>query len=112
MQTIYQIDKKDLQEVLSQIVLSTLADIPKAKEEPRPDRITIDEAAELTGLKIPQIYKLTHRREIPFKKFGKRLVFSRREIQQWIDYRTQVPKPSNIVENAICESAARKSLSR
>jgi hypothetical protein len=42
MQTIYQIDAKDLTEVLANIIRETISNIPKPKEESRPDRIDID----------------------------------------------------------------------
>jgi len=105
MQTIYQIDKNDLTEVISAIVRDAINNIPKPKEEPRPDRIDIDDVSLITGLKVPQIYKLTHRSEIPFKKFGKRLVFSRREILQWVEHQTKQPIKRTAVEEGISASA-------
>ncbi len=108
MQTIYQIDKNDLTEVISKIVLETIQNIPKPKAELLNDRIEIDEVMEITGLKKPQLYKLTHLMEIPFKKFGKRLVFSRREIIQWMENRTHRPVPSQNTINAIALSASAK----
>jgi excisionase family DNA binding protein len=59
----------------------------------------------ITGLKVPQIYKLTHRSEIPFKKFGKRLIFSRKEILQWVEYKTLIPTKKMSVEDSISHSA-------
>lgn len=105
MQTIYQIDKNDLTEVISAIVRDAISNIPKPKEEPRLDRIDVDEVSVITGLKIPQIYKLTHRNEIPFKKFGKRLVFSRKEILQWVERQTKQPMKRTAVEEALSASA-------
>lgn len=109
MQTIYQIDKNDLTEVIANIVRETIQNLPKPKEDVKVDRIDIDEVSLLTGLKIPQIYKLTHRNEIPFKKFGKRLVFSRKEVCQWIDYQTKHPSKKTVIDSIAASAEAKES---
>ncbi len=55
---------------------------------PLSDRITVDEAMTLTGLTRSSLYKLTMNNGIPFSKYGKRLVFSRKQLAEWIDKRT------------------------
>jgi excisionase family DNA binding protein len=60
----------------------------------KPDKCTITEAEEVTGLKKSAIYKKTMKGDIPFRKFGRRLVFSRKELQVWIDSQT-IRKPGN-----------------
>jgi len=60
---------------------------------PLSDRITVDEAMTLTGLTRSSLYKMTMTNNIPFSKYGKRLVFSRKQLQEWIDRRT-VPADS------------------
>jgi excisionase family DNA binding protein len=72
---------------------------------PARDRITVEEAMAMTGLTRSSLYKMTMTRTIPFSKYGKLLVFSRQELQNWIDRRT-VP-----VINAESEMAARLSKS-
>lgn len=47
--------------------------------------LTIDELAELTGLKKATIYAKRTNRELPAYKFGRELRFRRDEIQRWID---------------------------
>lgn len=42
-------------------------------------------AVEITGLARRTIYKLTHRREIPYRRVGGRLYFRRSELETWID---------------------------
>lgn len=44
----------------------------------------IDEIVVLTGLSKSSIYKLTSARKIPHFKSGKRLIFDRREIMDWL----------------------------
>jgi excisionase family DNA binding protein len=57
--------------------------------QPEPsDRIGIDEACNLTGYRKPTIYKLSFNGAIPCTRFGKRLVFSRKELSAWMKERT------------------------
>lgn len=53
-----------------------------------PDEIDIHEVSRLTGDKISKIYKDTMNNDIPHSKRGKKLVFSRREVKQWLQDRT------------------------
>ncbi|EJL6346535.1 helix-turn-helix domain-containing protein [Vibrio cholerae] len=47
--------------------------------------MTVNECAQYTGLSVSYLYKLTHRKLIPFfKPMGKRLYFKRTEIDQWL----------------------------
>ncbi len=45
----------------------------------------VEDVAKVLGLAIGTIYNLTSRREIPFKKRGKRLYFVPDEILNWIE---------------------------
>ena len=58
------------------------------KPEPLPDRINIKEASKVTGLTLPTIYSKVHLGTIPFKKYGSKLVFSRKALLQWMEERT------------------------
>lgn len=52
---------------------------------PSKEIMTVEDCADYTGLSKSYIYKLTHRKEIPFfKPMGKRLYFKRTEIKQWL----------------------------
>jgi excisionase family DNA binding protein len=66
----------------------TTPQVPEIKEKPREDRTGIDEISKFTGLSNSQIYKLTSQNKIPHRKFGKRLVFSRKEVKQWLEEKT------------------------
>ncbi|HNQ82020.1 MAG TPA: helix-turn-helix domain-containing protein [Bacteroidales bacterium] len=46
--------------------------------------LTIREAAEVIHLSVPTIYGLVQRQDIPVCKKGKRLYFSRQELNDWI----------------------------
>lgn len=51
--------------------------------------LTIDELAELTGLKRATIYAKRSRRELPAYKFGRELRFRRSEIETWMQTKRQ-----------------------
>ncbi len=61
---------------------------PEEIEVHKDDRTGIEEIQELTGLSYSQIYKLTSKNAIPHRKFGKRLVFSRNEVKDWMNEQT------------------------
>lgn len=46
--------------------------------------LTIEEAAEFTGLTISWLYNLTHTKEIPHYKRGRKLYFDRVELDEWL----------------------------
>lgn len=46
--------------------------------------LTLDELAELLSIPRNTIYAKTSRREIPFLKVGRRLMFDRHEIEKWL----------------------------
>lgn len=56
---------------------------PISIESPH-DLILLKEACELTNSSKSKIYKLTRLKQIPFQKYGSRLVFSKRELIAWM----------------------------
>ena len=53
---------------------------------PAADRpLNISEAAEFLSLTKGSLYGKVHKRELPFRKQGKRVYFDRDELIQWID---------------------------
>lgn len=104
------------------VILSELADIrsevrklrqpePPAKQ---PENLTIDQAIELlqdNGLPITraQIYKLSHLGKIPASRIGKRLVFSRKSLLNWIESRkVEKVSPATIAAEKLARSAQRR----
>jgi excisionase family DNA binding protein len=63
-------------------------------KQPLADRCTLPEALEITALSKSKLYKLTSTNEIPHKRFGNRLIFSRRELLDWIESNT-MDKPDH-----------------
>lgn len=66
-------------------LLQLLANSSHAKPLPCLKKLlSVGEVAELLGYKVSNIYALTHRREIPFMKKGRKLWFNENEIQEWV----------------------------
>jgi excisionase family DNA binding protein len=57
---------------------------PLEKNE-RNEYLSIQEASELIHLAIPTIYGLTHNSSIPHIKKGRKLLFKRSELKEWMD---------------------------
>ncbi|WP_018479361.1 helix-turn-helix domain-containing protein [Pontibacter roseus] len=88
---------------------SLLLDIKHINNQtpPKPDRCSFDEALEITGLSKSKLYKLTASKEVPHKRYGNRLIFSRKELANWVEEQT-VEKSSNDSILALAASAKRK----
>ena len=61
-----------------------------------PDILKIDQALNFLSLQgwpttKQTIYNLVFKKEIPYRKVGRRVVFSRKELLQWIESRTVRP---------------------
>ena len=46
--------------------------------------LNVQQASEFVGLKIPTVYALVSQRKIPFSKQGKKLMFLKSELIQWV----------------------------
>lgn len=74
-------------------ILPKLADFRRKNEPVETDGMNVEDAARfLTEQGIPTtratLYNLVYKNTIPYKKFGRRTVFSRRELLAWIESRT------------------------
>jgi len=67
-------------ESIEQLLMQRNKSMPTESE----DLFNIKQAAEFIGLKLPTIYSLVSRSEIPSMKKGNRLYFSKRELTDWI----------------------------
>ena len=61
----------------------------KQPEPEKSERVLLPEACNITGLSKSKIYKLVMDQKIPFAKFGRRLVFSRKQLQDWVKENTK-----------------------
>ena len=77
-------------------VLPKLADFRRKNEPVETDGMTVEDAARfMTGQGIPttraSLYNLVYKNAIPHRKFGRRTIFSKKELLEWIESRTVRP---------------------
>lgn len=97
-------------EQLNSIIFNAVSRALNKKPEPQqlPDRCGFGDALEITGLSKSKLYKLTASNEIPHKRFGSRLIFSRKELLTWLESQTVDKHDSSEVHLALARSARRK----
>lgn len=87
MTNIVQLNFAELQTAVRDAVRDAIQEIKSIPDIPEPkDECGVDGAEEETGLLRSAIYKLCMADcpdPIPHKKFGKKLVFSRKELREW-----------------------------
>lgn len=105
--------------IFSQVPISELVNLIASelelrisKPEYRPplqDEIGIDEAAQVTGRKKSTIYRDSMNGVIPCGRRGKRLIFSRKDLQEWMRCNTvtKTVRSSKVLSN-LSESALNK----
>lgn len=98
------------QEQLSLIIRAEFTKLLNNKPEPQqlPDRCTFDDALEITGVSKSKLYKLTSSNEIPHKRYGNRLIFSRKELAEWVESQTVDSHDTGSITVALARSARRK----
>lgn len=52
--------------------------------------LTIQETAEFLRLPVNSLYKYTSQRKIPYLKFGKRILFDRNKLDEWLEQHSKV----------------------
>ena len=55
-----------------------------AKDNSENDLLNIQEVAKKLNLAVPSIYGLVHRRQIPYIKRGKKLIFENSQVEEWL----------------------------
>ena len=95
-------------------ILPKLADFRRKNEPVETDGMNVDDAARfITEQGIPTtratLYNLVYKEAIPYKKFGRRTVFSKRELLDWIESRTVTRESRNAeASRRLAASANRK----
>lgn len=73
------------QKEIEQIAAAVVEAISRATPICQKEFLTLEEAAQYTGLKKSALYKLTHNKIIPFSKpNGKMCYFRRTDIEDWM----------------------------
>ena len=107
---IVQLDYNDLHAAIKNCLIESIEEIKNLPtQEEKPDKCTLSETVEITGLKSSALYKLTMAGTIPHEKFGKRLVFSRKELEFWMRERTvRKQSPEEIVSQHLANVAKQR----
>jgi predicted DNA-binding transcriptional regulator AlpA len=96
---------------ISQIVTEAVTRALNSKSESvkeLPDRINIDGASQETGLSKSSLYKLTMDNKIPYSKFSGALVFSRKELKNWVEANTVHNTASEDIRLNLAKQANKK----
>ena len=95
-------------------ILPKLADFRRKNEPVETDGVNIEDAAHfLTEQGVPTtratLYNHIYKNTIPYKKVGRRIVFSKKALLAWVDSRTVRPEDKRTAATLrIAESANRK----
>jgi excisionase family DNA binding protein len=81
---IFMITEAGIRVLTDQITENILKAINPSKTSDEDAFLSIEETAKIVNLSKATIYGLTHQKEIPFHKRGKRLYFLKSEILHWI----------------------------
>jgi hypothetical protein len=104
---------------LRAIVHEEVSKLFQAKQEPKTeiDTMTLSGALALLAeygyiLSKAKLYKLTASGNIPCRKFGQKLVFSRKDILSWAESQTKPKRDLSEISLSLARSARRKRVSR
>jgi hypothetical protein len=105
---------EELKAIISEAVANIVPQVSNPKE--LPDSITLETAVQvLAEFGFPtskaKIYKLTSSSTMPFRKYGNKLIFSRKELLEWAEQQTKAPQTPDSLEK-IFENSKRKRLGR
>lgn len=107
---------EELQELIRESIHNEVQSFLKGQNQKTiPERLSLIEAAQYLGVSKSQMYKLTHTRAIPFYKFGKRVIFYTKELDEWIKQTSFRVKTREEIEREASEYimlGARKKLNR
>ncbi len=111
MTTILQLNQDDLRAEIKKCLQESIEEIRSIPiPAPLPDRITLNQACEITGLSRSLLYKKSMDGSIPKLKYGNRIVFSRKELEGWMDQRTTRTQSLENIATRQLQKAARKKL--
>lgn len=107
---IVQFNYEELQIVVKNCLIDAIQEI---RSIPTPeeisDRCTLPEACEITGLSRSLLYKLSMDGEIPRLKYGRRLIFSRKALNEWVQARTvSTANSDNIMSDRLQKTAKKR----
>ncbi|KAA6319661.1 hypothetical protein EZS27_030472 [termite gut metagenome] len=101
---------EELRAIVSEAVSGV---IPKTVSESKIDTIILSDAIELLRehgypTSKAKVYKLTASGDIPCKRYGNKLVFSRKELLEWAENQTKPKRDASNISLTLARSARRK----
>jgi len=116
MKIVYIAEKEELMELIKESIHEEIQTFLKGlNQKTIPERFSLVEAAQYLGVSKSAMYKYTHTRTIPFHKFGKRVIFYTKELDEWIKQNAVRVKTREEIEREASEYimlGARKKLNR
>lgn len=116
MKIVYIAEKEELQALIKESIHEEIESFLKGlNQKTIPERLSLIEASQYLGLSKSQMYKLTHTRAIPHNKFGRRVIFYTKELDEWIKQTSFRVKTREEIEREASEYimlGARKRLRR
>ena len=61
-----------------------MKDFANSGTSQNPEYLNIEEVSKMLNLAVPSIYGLVHRKQIPYIKRGKKLIFEKTKIEEWL----------------------------
>jgi predicted DNA-binding transcriptional regulator AlpA len=98
----------ELQSVIIDCVNACLRNSKYNPSPPKADRCNFSDALEITGLSKSALYKKTASNDIHHKRFTNRLIFSRKELLEWVESQTVEKNGSSEACLALAKSARNK----
>ncbi len=104
---------EQLRTLIEEAVRSSMHSPPVGQAKEPPDTITLATALELLGengypTSKGKIYKLTSANQLPHRKYGNKLVFSRRDLLAWAESQTHIKPDRSEAVLELARSARRK----
>lgn len=104
---------EQLDEIVQQAIKKALPENREEKPPKIPDTCSVEQALSFlleNGYKLSKskLYKLTAKKILPFRYFGRRIIFSRDELLKWIEKQTMPSSNTSDTLLAVAESARKK----
>ena len=105
---------EQLDVIVQNAIKKVLPDKEEEKKQNMPDSCSVDQALQFlleNGYKMSKskLYKMTANRDLPFKYFGRRIIFSRSELLEWVEQQSIPSSNPDVVLLNIAKDARRKS---
>jgi len=113
MKIVYIAEKEELQALIKESIHEEIEDFLKGlNQKTIPERLSLEEAAQYLGVSKSYMYKFTHTRKIPFHKFGRRVIFYTKELDDWVSNLSRQYRTMDDIVTEHLSAFARKKLNR